>query len=680
MTTPPAEPPRVGRHAADRDAPDPVPAPAPPAPVPPTPVAPARSAHAAVPSRTPAPATTAAVRSSAPARTTPAATTQSPSTIGELLATMSDVAREAGRNDLVSRLDGARTRITDPRLRIVVVGQLKQGKSSFVNALLNLDVCSVGDDETTAVPTVISHAPQPSAHLIVDGPSTDNRIPVPLEAIADITPDSPLAGGREVLRLEIEAPGPLLADGLVLVDTPGVGGHGHPYAAATLGMVAAADAVLVVSDASQEFTAPEMSFLQQVAGLCPTLACLVTKTDLYPHWRAIVDADRSHLQTAGLDIPLLPVSSVLRTHALRLGDENLNAEAGFLELYRYLRERVVATARQATRSTVATDLRVVSEHLALTLGSELAALRDPETAGRAVGALREAKSDAEAMRRQTAQWQQTLADGIADLAADIDHDLRDRLRAVTREAERAIDEGDPGVDWEQLSEWLADQTAAVIGDNFVWAHERSVWLAERVADHFAAAGQNSLPDIDVADLTGVLDSVAELAELDSGRVGVAQKLLIGMRGSYGGVLMFGLISTMVGMALINPVSVGAGLLLGTKAYRDDKEAKVLERRAKAKVAVRAFTDDVSFQVGKESRDRLRVIQRVLRDHFSSVAEQTARSISESLSAAQSAATLADSERAGRVAELEARLTAVAALRKAADHLDPDVSAAELPRR
>ena len=36
-----------------------------------------------------------------------------------------------------------------------------------------------------------------------------------------------------------------------------------------------------------------------------------------------------------------------------------------------------------------------------------------------------------------------------------------------------------------------------------------------------------------------------------------------------------------------PVSVGAGLLLGTKAYRDDKEAKVLERRAKAKVAVRA---------------------------------------------------------------------------------------------
>lgn len=68
-----------------------------------------------------------------------------------------------------------------------------------------------------------------------------------------------------------------------------------------------------------------------------------------------------------------------------------------------------------------------------------------------------------------------------------------------------------------------------------------------------------------------------------------------------------------------------------------------------------------------------MIQRVLRDHFTSVAEQTARSISESLSAAQSAATIAESERSGRVAELESRLTAVAALRRAADHLDRELT-------
>lgn len=123
---------------------------------------------------------------------------------------------------------------------------------------------------------------------------------------------------------------------------------------------------------------------------------------------------------------------------------------------------------------------------------------------------------------------------------------------------------------------------------------------------------------------------------------------------------------MMGMALINPVSVGAGLLLGSKAYRDDKQARLADRRNKAKVVVRSFTDDVSFQVGKESRDRLRTMQRILRDHFAEIAEQAARSINESLSAAQSAAALEDSERAARVATLESELSAVAALRRAAE--------------
>ena len=597
----------------------------------------------------------------------------SAATLDDLLIEMTSVAADAGRGDLVARLDGARVRVTERGLRIVVVGQLKQGKSQFVNALLNATVCSVGDDETTAIPTVIAHSRQPRADLILCG-GNDHRIPVPIDQITTVTPDSELAQGREVVRMEIGADGPLLAEGLVLVDTPGVGGHGHPYAAATLGMVSTADAVFFVSDASQEFTAPEMAFLRQVTELCPTVACLVTKTDLYPHWQAIVEADRHHLDAAGIDIPILPVSSLLRSHALRLGDETLNAEAGFVALYDYLRDHVVAHAREVVRTTVATDLRVVSDHLALTLGSELTSLRDPQSAERTTSALQEAKTAAEAMRRESAQWQQTLADGIADLAADIDHDLRDRLRAVTREAERAIDDGDPGRDWEELGDWLLDQTATVVGDNFVWAHDRSVWLAEQVADHFAAAGQADLPDIDSVDPADILDAVTELADLDTSKTGISQKLLIGMRGSYGGVLMFGLISTMVGMALINPVSVGAGLLLGSKAYKDDKQAKVLDRRAKAKMAVRSFTDDVSFQVGKESRDRLRIIQRVLRDHFSSVAEQTARSISESLTATQQAAVTADADRAQRINELESRLKMVSALRSTADRLDRQITA------
>ncbi|PTR23440.1 replication fork clamp-binding protein CrfC [Rhodococcus sp. OK519] len=592
-----------------------------------------------------------------------------------LLDQTSEIAASAGRADLVDRLALVRTRVVDPRFRVVVVGQLKQGKSQFVNSLLNLSVCSVGDDETTAVPTVVQNGEHATAELVLAEPGGETRrVDVPLAELDSITPSTPLAQGREVLRLEVSVPSPLLADGLVFVDTPGVGGHGSPHAAATLGLLPAADAVLVLSDASQEFTEPELAFLRQVTGLCPAVACLITKTDLYPHWRRIVEADAGHLERAGLDVPLLPVSSMLRSHALRLDDQSLHDESGFAALYDFLRERVIDHAAGGLRRAVSVDVHSVVEHLMLALGSELAALRDPEKGAAAVAELMRAKAVTEELQKKTSRWQQTLADGIADLASDIDHDLRDRLRQVTREAERAVDECDPGKEWDELGDWLEQQIAQSVGDNFVWAHERALWLAEVVAEHFADAGTVELPQLDVADLDSVLDPVVALTDLESGRIGITQKVLVGMRGSYGGVLMFGLITTLMGMTLLNPISMGAGVLLGTKAYRDDRETRIVKRRADAKVAIRRFTDDVSFQVGKESKDRLRLIQRLLRDHFTAIAEQTLRSLADSLRAAQEAASIESGERTRRGGEVERQMAVLETLKGRATQLFPVESA------
>lgn len=601
----------------------------------------------------------------------------SESALTSLLDRTSEIAASAGRADLVDRLAVVRRRVVDPRFRVVVVGQLKQGKSQFVNSLLNLSVCSVGDDETTAVPTVVQHAERASAELVLAEPGGETRrVEVPLTELDSVTPSTPLAQGREVLRLEVGVPSPLLADGLVFVDTPGVGGHGNPHAAATLGLLPGADAVLVLSDASQEFTEPELAFLRQVTGLCPAVACLITKTDLYPHWRRIVEADAGHLTRAGIDVPLLPVSSLLRSHAMRLDDRSLHDESGFAALYDFLRERVVDHATGGLRRAVSLDVHAVVEHLLLSLGSELAALRDPAKGAAAVAELQRAKAVTEELQKKTSRWQQTLADGIADLASDIDHDLRDRLRQVTREAERAVDECDPGKEWDELGEWLEQQIAQSVGDNFVWAHERALWLAEVVAEHFADAGTVELPHLDVGDLDSVLDPVAALSDLESGRIGIAQKVLVGMRGSYGGVLMFGLITTLMGMTLLNPISVGAGVLLGTKAYRDDRETRVVKRRADAKVAIRRFTDDVSFQVGKESKDRLRLIQRLLRDHFTAIAEQTLRSLGDSLRAAQEAAKVESTGRTRRAGEVEQQMAVLETLKGRAAQLFPVDSAAD----
>ncbi|MFC9996427.1 dynamin family protein [Nocardia sp. NPDC127526] len=578
------------------------------------------------------------------------------------------VARDAQRGDLVGRLETLAGRVRDPRRRIVVAGLGNQGKSQFVNALLNLEICPVGDDTTTTVTALLSHGAQARAELVLAGNEggETTRVPVPVEEIGAGTARAPQAQGRPVLRVEIEMPNRLLADGIVVADTPGLGTHGSGGGAAVLAQAPAADAVLVLTDASTEITDPEMDFLRQVRELCPAVALLLTKIDLYPHWRQVFEANERHLRTAGLEVAMLPVSSVLRTHALRLQDEQLGRESGFGPVFQFLRDQVVARDQSAMRRTVALDIGSAAEHLALALGSELVALRDPERGAAAIRELHSAKSAAEQLQRRTAAWQQTLADGITDLAGDIDHDLRNRLRNIARTAEDWIDDHDPGRHWDSMDEWLTTTVGTAVGDNLLWTSTRTVRLAEKVATHFTELGTVDLPDVreNLEDNASRAGSCT-LADLEPD-LGFTHKVLVGVKGSYGGVVMVGLVGTLAGMALINPLSLGAGAILGGKAFRDDKQARLAKRRNDAKIAVRRYLDDVAFHTAKETKDRLHRIHRLLRDHFTAIADRTLRSLDESLRAAQQAATVESTRRTERCAELERRLRVVAELRRQAD--------------
>ena len=61
--------------------------------------------------------------------------------------------------------------------------------------------------------------------------------------------------------------------------------------------------------------------------------------------------------------------------------------------------------------------------------------------------------------------------------------------------------------------------------------------------------------------------------------------------------------------------------MGRKAIKDEKERMLNLRRQQSKAAFRKYVDEVTFQVGKESRDSLRRVQRDLRDHFTARAEE-----------------------------------------------------------
>ncbi|HYZ37173.1 MAG TPA: dynamin family protein [Pseudonocardiaceae bacterium] len=566
------------------------------------------------------------------------------------------------RKDLAQRLLHTRRRLLDPTVRVLVIGEFKQGKSLLVNALVDAPVCPVDDDISTAVPTEVHYSTTPVATLVRSTGDGDEgqlaRVEVPLQELAAHVSEAGNPANRQgLLRAEVGIPRQILADGLILVDTTGVGGLSSVHTMSTLAALPTADAVLLVSDASQEYSEPEVNFLRQAMKLCPNVACVLTKIDLYPQWRRIAELDRVHLAGATVAADLLPVSSTLRLHAMKTEDKQLHEESGFPALVAYLLG-AVADADRLSRRSVAHDVLTVTDHLAVSLRAELQALQKPEDNLALMAELKAAQARAESLHQRSSRWQQTLSDGIADLYADVEHDLRDRLRQVIRSGEAALEQSDPSAIWEQFTEWLTQQLAAATSDNFVWANQRAQWVAQQVAEHFAEDGGELLPELRLGDAATALDAVPELVAPKVDDPKLFGKLLTGMRGSYGGMLMFGMLTTLAGMSLLNPISLGAGLLLGGKTLREDKHNRLKRHQAEAQMLLRKQVDDASFHVSKELRDRLREVQRLLRDHFTDVAAELQRSLSESIQAAEKAANLEASGRQQRIQRIKADLAQI----------------------
>jgi replication fork clamp-binding protein CrfC len=599
------------------------------------------------------------------------------SVIVELIDHTVAIAELNDRTDLAQRLVRARERITDPQIRVVIAGQLKQGKSQLLNSLLNLPVARVGDDEATVVITIVGYGDPPLARLIVAaGPNGElAAVDIPIDDVSTDLRRAPQAGGREVLRAEIAAPSPLLQGGLAFVDTPGVGGHGQPHLSATLGLLPDADALIMVSDTSQELTEPEMWFLRQAHRICPVAVLAATKTDLYPHWRDIVNTNTAHLQRAGVPIPIVAVSSLLRSHAVTLNDQELNEESNFPSIVKFLSEKVLTRETDRVRDVVLAEIRSAAQQLTMSAGSELAVVNDPGLRDRLADDLERRKREALDALEQTALWQQVLNDGFTDLSTDVDHDMRARFRALTENIERQIDTCDPTQHWAEIGGEVEEAVATAVGDNFVWAYQRAEALADEVGRSFADAGLDSviLPELSPHEMGGDFGGLNSLAQLDAKPAGKGQKVVTGLRGSYGGVVMIGMLSSVAGLGLFNPLSVGAGLVLGRMAYKEDKENRLLRARAEAKTNVRRFVDDVSFVVGKESRDRLKIIHRTLRDHYRDIANEITRSLNESLQSTLAAAHIEGAERDDTVRELERQLNILNQVTENVDKLTPKVT-------
>lgn len=610
-----------------------------------------------------------------------------------------------GRSDLAQRLQQKRTQLLSPTLRVRVVGAPRQGKSQLINALINAPVCPVGANGT-AVPTVVHYAETPVAALVHaqlgdrrrsavgalsgaagtpagsgagqiprggsggdgrGGPAQPGevaavppagRVPVPVAELANRISTGPAGPADGALHAEVGLPRELLARGLVLVDTPGA------EATSTDASPISADVVVWVADATRELSTTEVNQLARVTRGQPYVILALTKIDLVPQWRLVAERNRQQLASAGVRAVLVSVSATLRLQAARTSDVAMNTESGFPDLIarlmRYLRAKPQVLAPTSAGLLVG---RVI-EQLAEPLRADLSASGTSEPLAR----LHEAQRALDELRRSSTRWQNALADEMADLRSDIEYDLRERTRRIVREAETAFDTADPQRTWKEFQPWLEQALTEAAEANFAWLVERCDWIADRVADHVTPAGAEVLPQWNAELPHAFRQRPVVIGRPTFERFTIVQMIYTGLRGSYLGVLMLGLATALAGMPLINPFSIGAGLLFAGKSIRDEGKSLRARRQAVAKAAAQRYVDNFFLRLNKDSKDTIRWVQSLLRDHYTGLVEEIQDNIVHSLRTAKQAADADVAERDQRHRGIQQQMERLAALYERAQAL------------
>jgi hypothetical protein len=458
------------------------------------------------------------------------------------------------------------------------------------------------------------------------------------------------AGSGSSLTRSLSRVSSRMLPGASFVDAPGSSGIGRPAPPG------AADVVLFVSDARYEYGRVELDAVARLRAQHPQIVGVLTNYEACADLAAVQAAVRRRLSGAGLDtpsIPLLPVSVAMCENALARNDEPSLVASGVPQLSEYLRDQVDSGVDVRLRDAALAEIRGVVDQLLPSWSDELARMQGE------VGppGHRQELAVAELDRRQrlSTSWQIALADGVTEMGAQVDFDLRERLREVLESADEQIVKGDPFNDWTGFDSEVHDRIRTAVIDDYQVLRDKASGLATTVAAELTGTSGGSpggvaLPRIRAQEPQDALRRLPPMPPPEGGGT-LLSRIVNSVRGSYGGILMVGVLTSLAGQSLISVYSVGAGVLLGVFTFFEDRRNATERRRGEARVSAAKLLDAANFRVGDDQRTQLRAVHRTLRDHFTVINDARLREAADAVRTASSD----EGATRERIAELESGL-------------------------
>ena len=504
----------------------------------------------------------------------PAAASRTPE---ESVTRAADIARRYGQDSAADRA----VQMLNATFRagtVVVMGEVKRGKSSLVNALIaQPDLLPVDVLTCTSAPirVAVSHdGPVVPQATLVRGTEREMILATELARWVTVDGVGSLQGNTNVGMDEAQDP-PSSAeiairypdmDGITVVDTPGVGGLDKRAVTAALQEARHAGVLLMVCDASTPITAPEMDILRQAHDSVGGVIVAVTKTDKNTRrWHAIVEDNKRLISShMGIDVPVVGVSSLRALDAARCIDPARRAElerrSGIAQLRSQLRAQLrqpAAMGQRAALQSITTTLTGIAK----TVRDDIRLLAESSTA---VEQLEAEKTTLERLREESSEFEQRFQRDLAVARTRVTEGLDKALEEVRHEWTQQINadslrvlRSKPQVFTSQIETELA-----VVMEDTVGA------MVEEISELASAL----FPDRQelIAEIMGTTVASLTPAEVSGHEVEKKTKDIIDPS-----VLMMGMIGSGA-LAAIIPVAplagaVWVGVNLGYRAMRNGKQ-------------------------------------------------------------------------------------------------------------
>lgn len=200
-----------------------------------------------------------------------------PSPGRDLLAAMENITRERGMLEFRAGLNLAWERLAAPAMEIAVFGRVSCGKSSLLNYLLGADVLPTGATPITAVPTRIGYGPTATVTARLEKAEKRFDIAQLAELASErLNPDNRLG----ITQLTVTYPSPKLRQGVLFVDTPGLGSIRSWGAMETLAYLPRSDMAILLVDAGSTLGSDELELVRWLHQGGIPVQVLLSKADL----------------------------------------------------------------------------------------------------------------------------------------------------------------------------------------------------------------------------------------------------------------------------------------------------------------------------------------------------------------------------------------------------------------